>query len=277
MKRILYIILVIAPFMFSCDKTYDINEPFHWNPSDNCLELGLRREGAKWDEIEYKSNNPSQFRIYHYEVRDSDFIYCDSLKIGKFIYNTNEEKLYIQKVNSNNSVLLYDFKAIRENKVGEYDISNNHLNSDFFLPPTFITYGTTQEKRSKIYKEYMRYGYEWRWLWDYDEYGGKTITGIGSTGGILNAILEEPAVGFTREVLQAYWVFKNPKMTFEQLEYKMNSNGGGREYLLLNDFYYYGYVYYYAPDSPVAPYLPEDFWVQPWVIEKYKEYKESQK
>lgn len=275
--------LTVVSFI-SCDKVNDVSnlDKVVPTPMEERIGRGIFNMGARWDEVEYVTADPSQYTLYHYEVGDTVTesasgdvldLYCDSVIVGKIVYNSDKTVLYAEG-KYGKFELLYDFKEVINQKYGEYDFYNDPY-TDAYVPPTFNLYGKYDGKVSPSFKAYHSddADFDWWWYWNNDEFGGKTITGIGSTAGVLTPVIGKPKPGYTREVLQCYlqlghktcnYVVNNNQPVF----YPESGNGGLYVYNCGN--LYQGYLYYYAPDSPVAQYLPTSFWAQPWVVSKYK-------
>lgn len=279
--------LTIISFL-SCDK---VNDPSNFDKDHNPLEerigRGIYNLGAHWDEVEYLTSDPSQYKIYHYSMGDTVLpslagdtidVYLDSLVIGKIVYNPDHTVKFANGKYAYNFELLYDFGDVKSQRYGEYDFYNDPY-TDNFVPPTFCLYGDYSAKSSPSFKAYHSddiLSYDWWWYWVNDRFGGKTISGLGSTAGILTPVVGKPAPGYTREVLQCYLQTSNKSCTYllnnnRPMFYSSSGNGGMYVYDFTKEKLYEGYLYYYNPDSPVAKYLPDNFWAQPWLISKYNE------
>ncbi|MDE6714949.1 MAG: hypothetical protein K2J74_00520, partial [Muribaculaceae bacterium] len=218
--------LTIIFSFISCDK---VDDPANLNkvpaPLEEKIGRGIYNLGAHWDEVEYLTADPSQYVIRHYSIGDTVLpsfagdtleVFCDSLIIGKIVYNPDHTVKFANGKYSQNFELLYDFAAVKSQKYGEYDFYNDPY-TDNFVPPTFSLFGSNPGKSSPSFKAYHSDGnvsYDWWWYWVNDAFGGKTISGLGSTAGILTPIVGKPAPGYTREVLQCYLQTSNKSHTY---------------------------------------------------------------
>lgn len=280
----------------SCNKEEEeiVEEARPFIGDRSLLVNTIFKNGGAWDEVEYLINDPSQYEIHRYFVgagyNPYDYLppnvpedrytrceYCDllykstiksqvyrdSVFIGQFEYNWYHQ-VYFKDANSGDSILLYDFDPIIMKNSGNY-VHRIRRNMEYFIPPTF----TIKENG------YKNTGSS-DWRWDYDEFGGKTIVSIGSTAGVFTPIIGSPKSGYAREILQAYRF--TLKVPYPIRKYDPDYRHDQPELLeglcRIADLYFIGTLYYFNPDSPVAPYLPDDIWVQPVAIEYYNKYKE---
>lgn len=286
--RLLLLINITLLSLMSCNEPLvDVGPPpdssFRWTYSKfarYAQRTHFGRYGSKWDEVEYKVSDPSQYTIFHYVLESDEsysyedglkfYLYCDSSLIGTIIYN-RDFKIFFAKTGDTKYYTLYDFQEIWDNSDGWYHGWAG--NDEKYIPPMFYRHEDTDEECVSHEENFktMREKYpaeDLRWFWDWvdDRYGGKTITGLGSTAGILTPIIGIPAPGYKRELLQSYYMYGGPYEPLYGYSHLMIKKDG---------LIYDGGTYYINYESPVVDYLPEEAWVQPWAIEKYKEYKDN--
>lgn len=211
-----------------------------------CIELSnIYRNGTYWQEVEFPDGKYNDYTLYLYRIKYENnklVLYKDENAIGELDIE-DSSKLYFTQAGSSVKQLLYDFNI------------TDAMSDGYYLRQPY-SYGlepVMQEfKDFQLPSYYIPGTYQLEGLWQYDKYGGITISNIGSTAGVLAPIMskkDNTIVELLRFSFYAYTAVGETDISNSQESYE-------------------DYGLYCNLKSPVSKYLPENFWEIPAEILK---------
>lgn len=213
MKNKLAYIIILLSICVSCsesDMRSDIDNTIYTPVDDKYDNLrsyfrpyildcigGCFKPGFSWVEVEYKTNSPEIYTLINYEVvaGGSDGLYLvneNRKALGYIVCEDDTHKVHFQPI-AGQKVLLYDFDKNITYSMGLY-VKYMGANYHKLMPYDIIDLENMGGFATVTFTS----------CWRNDQFGGITISGIGSTKGILVPIRTELRADVEHELLKVY-------------------------------------------------------------------------